>query len=78
MTSKYPVPEDTRDYRQCCVCDYITSDAQARAPVDEVEGPWPCPSCKDAGGWNEDIDWTTRDRAMEDLYRISQELDLPE
>lgn len=61
-----PIPENADEYMQCIHCNYISSEA--RHLTDPA-----CPSCKRQGIWSEDVDWSTRDAAMEELARLSQE-----
>jgi hypothetical protein len=69
--TRYPIPDDSDQHRQCVACDYICSDVRVWD-----DDPFPCPSCKRKGHWSSDVDWSTRDRAIDEHARISQELGL--
>lgn len=64
-------PDNAEDYRQCVACEYICSDVRVWDYA-----LFPCPSCKRTGIWSSDVDWSSPDRALEELTRVSQELDL--
>jgi predicted RNA-binding Zn-ribbon protein involved in translation (DUF1610 family) len=65
-------PENAEDYRQCVACEYISSDERLYDPYTL----FPCPSCKRKGIWSKDVDWSSPDRALDELAAISQELGL--
>jgi hypothetical protein len=67
-------PDNPEDYRQCIACEYICSDERLHDPYSR----FPCPSCKREGHWSKDVDWSSRERALEDLAAEAQKLGEPE